>query len=609
MKPDEIVKRLMECKDHYYNNDPIMTDQEFDALEEKLRKKDPDNPYFAIIGAEVKSRVKVRHETSMLSCNKVKDVAGVQEWLSKIGVEGEQLVLEPKIDGLSCSIVYQGGILKRIATRGDGQVGQDVTHIAKYIQNIPFRIKFLDRKEVRGELYLPKNTKLPNPEGKPLRNLAVGLVNRKDSGLEDLAKLHFVGYQFIGSTMFEEEANRINTLKFLGFDTIQFSLVSTIEEIEDKYNEYLKHLKDFWPYETDGLVLVVNDSTLWEEIDSKYVVDHHHHYNMALKPPSQSKETTLVSIDWQVSRFGRVVPTANVKPIVIGGSTISRCSLNNAEFVEGLHLKIGDRVVIERANDVIPHFKENKSNHKLGDPKLVPRKCPSCNSELEREGVHLVCNSSKCPEKLIMQILHWIEVCEMDGVAESFVRRMVLTNRLDSIANLYDLTAKDFEGVEGFGPKKIKNALAQIEVSSKMSIRQFIVRLGISGVGERALAKLGINSLNDFLFHEPNGSVVSRSLSDFVENNEELIDTLLSVVEVVSEVSKKEGVMQVCLTGTGPKTRKELISEIEKMGHTFVDHVSKDTDILVCEDVNGSSGKLSKAKQLGVKLVSYDNFF
>jgi len=616
MKPDEMVRKLMECKDHYYNGDPIMSDEEFDLLEDKLRKRDPENSYFAIVGAEVKSRVKVKHETPMLSCAKVKDMEGVQDWIRKIGVEGKRLVLEPKVDGLSCSIVYKNGVLSEISTRGDGEVGQNIAHIAKYVHGIPFRIKNPNanlrlRIEVRGELYLPKNTKLPNPENKPLRNLAVGLVNRKDSGLEDLAELNFVAYQVIGSE-FEQESSKITFLGLSGFDVIPISIVKSVEEVEERYKEYLKHLRDFWLYQTDGLVLVVDDSTLWKEIDLKYVVDHHHHYNIALKPPAEGKETIFERIEWNVSRLGKVVPIAIVKPVILGGATVTKCSLNNVEYVENLSLRAGDRVVIERAGEVIPFFKENKEGRSpgKGDLKLIPTRCPSCNGRLDKEGVHLVCNSNICSEKLIMQILHWVRSCEMDGVSESFVRKMVASNKISSIKDLYLLSAKDFEGVEGFGEKKITNALEQIDASAKMSVREFIVRLGVGTVGRRALAKLGINSVEELFVFKSNGSVVSQILEDFVKSNKHFIKDLLSVVEVSSEISKKKGGgMQVCMTGTGPKGRKELISEIEKMGHTFVDHVSKDTNILVCEDVNGSSGKLSKAKNLGVKLVSYESFF
>ena len=240
---------------------------------------------------------------------------------------------------------------------------------------------------------------------------------------------------------------------------------------------------------------------------------------------------------------------------------------------------------------------------------LIPKNCPSCGGQLEREGVHLVCKSLYCPERLIKQILHWVQSCEMDGLSESFVRKLVESKRISSIKDLYLLREKDFEGVDGFGLKKTKNALEQIEASTKMSLRQFVVRLGIPMVGERAMEKLGINNIYELFSYKSNDYVISHALEDFIRCNKVMIEDLLEVIDVSPETPKKQGVLRICMTGSGPKSRKELIAEIEKMGNTFVDHVSKETDILVCEDVNGSSSKLSKAAKLGVKLVNYQDFF
>jgi DNA ligase (NAD+) len=610
MKPDEIAARLIEAKDAYYNGSPIMSDERFDNLEDELLALDPGNSYFSVVGAETK-KAKVRHEIPMLSCDKVKDVAGVLDWIKKIGMEGQEFVVEPKIDGLSCSILYKNGKLVRISTRGDGNIGQDITHISKYCKEIqiPPTVPVKGDIEVRGELYLPKNTKFPNPENKPLRSLATGLINRKDTGLEDLKYIRFVSYQLLGVHEIYEEA-KLDMLGAAGFHPIEFGLTSK-DHVAEFYNEYLKRNRDAWPYQTDGLVLVVNDSHKWAEIDGKYTVHHHHFYNLALKPPAQSKETTLESIEWNVSRLGKVIPVAIVKTVVLGGTNVSRASLNNAEYVENLSLWIGDRVEIERANDVVPYFKRNITTHRKDEPtNLIPTKCPSCGLKLEREGVHVVCNNPDCPEKNIMEILHWVQKCEMDGISESFVRTLYdEKSRVRTIKDLYLLEEEDFEGIEGFGQKKIKNALEQIEASREMSLRQFVVRLGIPMVGERAMEKIGLITIKELFSYKSDGSVLGDVLEDHIRRNKATIEDLLTVVKVSSEKEKKEGSLRVCMTGKGPRGRKELIDELERMGYTFVDHVGKDTDVLICEDVTGNSSKLTKASRLGVKLVSYGEFF
>lgn len=356
----EIVKQLLSAKQSYYIGKPQMTDAAFDALEDQLRSIAPNDPYFKVVGNEIKgnSKTKVKHEIPMLSCGKAKSPQEVTAWLEKIGYDTEELMAQPKIDGLSCAAVYDKGKLMMVKTRGNGSVGQNITHIAAFV-NIPKTINIKNEIEVRGELYIPKNTKYPNPENKPLRNIAVGLVNRKDSGLEDLKYVHFVAYQVYGSPEKKE------TSKMFWLDDNKFEVVDWrgINEIDLKsfYAEYLKTLRNKWLYETDGIVITINKNDLWQSINDKYTVDHHNHYNIALKPPSEGMETVLEDIIWQVSRQGKLIPVAVVKTVNVSGRKVSRASLTSYENVIRMKLEKGDKVFIEVANDVIPYLAENIS--------------------------------------------------------------------------------------------------------------------------------------------------------------------------------------------------------------------------------------------------------
>jgi len=606
---ESIVKRLFEARDAYYAGEPVMSDEEFDNLEAELEEIDPTNLYFDTVGI-VATKEKVKHNIPMLSCDKAKTVEGITDWIKKMNLEGEDLVIEPKIDGVACSIIYEYGVIKRVATRGDGLIGQDISHICKFI-NIPLKIDIRNQIEVRGELYLPKNTKFPNPDNKPLRNMAFGLVNRKDSGLDDLKFVKFIAYQLYG-TILKQETLKLSELECIGFKRVPHWVITNIDHtlIKLYHDLYLERYRDEWEFETDGLVFVVNYEGLWDYLDSQYTATKHHYYNIALKPPPVSKETILEGIEWNVSRLGKVIPTAVVKPVVIGGSRITRCSLSNVENVEKLRLKIGDRIEIERSNDVIPYFKANKEDHAV-DLSIIPHRCPSCYNLLDRIGPHLVCSFNACIERIIMEIVHWVQTCEMDGLSESFVRKLVEAGRISSIKGLYELQEKDFIGIEGFGPRKIEIGLEQIKKSRTMSVRQFLARLGINGVGKKALEKLGINSVEEIFSFKTDDSFIGNSLEAFVKENLNFIHDLLSVIKVDSEQSKADGLSlgNVCMTGSGPKTRKDLIIELNKMGYTNIDNVNKDTNILVCEDVNGSSSKLVKARKLGIKIISYEEFF
>jgi DNA ligase (NAD+) len=608
----KLVETLMKAKESYYNDEPIMDDETFDQLEEDLRKADPNNAYFNIVGIPTNYGEKIKHQIPMLSCAKAKSIDEVREWLNKILDKRVEIIVEPKVDAGSGTIVYDKGKLQYISTRGDGEYGRIITHLKDYL-NIPKTISPTGRVEVRGEIYLPQNTAFPNPENKPLRNLANGLINRKDTGLEDLKYLKFVAYQLYGTDL-QFEDKKIDLLQKLGFDTVSYKLFWTIKELEEYFEEYKSSLREKLPYQTDGLVLIVNDNSLHKEIDSKYVVEHHHHYNIALKPPSESRWTTITGITKQVSRSGNVIPVVEINPIIIGGSTISRVTANNYGNVEKLRLNVGDKIHVSKANDVIPFLIESVATKDKSD--LIPIHCPSCGTELIwttnnfGEHVHLQCTNLYCPERNIQLISYWVEKCEMDDFAESTIRTLYENKFIEDIIDLYTLKDKYqyLKGLAGFGDKKIDNMLSQIEKSKNMTVVQFLARLGIELVGEKAVKKLGIKTIDDFWKFNDGTYVIGQNLIAYRKANKKFIIDLLSIINMKNVVDKQiKG--KICMTGEGHKGRKELIKELEDMGYEFVSSITKDTNILICDDINGSSTKLQKAKKLGIKIVSYEEFF
>jgi DNA ligase (NAD+) len=608
-KINELVNQLIEAKEAYYNDEPILDDEKFDELEDELRILDPDNDYFSIVGIPVQGG-KVKHKYPMLSAAKVKSVKGVEIWLNKILDNRVELILEPKIDGLSASIVYENGKLQYISTRGDGIEGRIVSHLKDYL-NIPKIIPLTSRFEVRGEIFLSKNTQFPNPENKPLRNLASGLTNRKDSGLNDLKYLKFIAYQLIEDidASIDKESIKIDYLSTLGFKIIPYKIVASIQEINDYFEEYKSKLRELWDFETDGLIICVNDNKLHEEIDSKYVVDHHHHYNLAIKPPSESKWTTITGITWQISKNGNIVPVVNITPIIIGGSTIQNVTANNYENVKKLKLNIGDKIHVSKANDVIPFLIETVPTKDKSE--LIPTHCPFCNSTLIKNGVHLQCINSSCSEKNIQLITHWAKSNNMDDVSEATIRLLYNENYIRYITDLYELKDKKNELIEleRLGDRSVDNLLKQIEKSRNINIIQFISRLSISLVGEKAVKKLKIKSIDDFWNFTDKTYKIGQNFIEFKENNKYFLVDLIEHLNIsnIKEDTLSKG--NVCMTGKGPKGRKELIKEIEDKGYTFIDGITKETDILICEDTNGNSSKLQKAKKLGIKLISYEEFF
>ena len=612
MTISEIVEKLIAAKEAYYEtSSPIMSDSDFDSLEEELRSLDPRNPYFGIVGTGSQDN-KIRHTFPMLSMQKAKTVEEIGKWMDKLAVTDQTgYCIQPKIDGLSASCCYENGRLLYVATRGDGATGQDITHIADHVQDIPANIEFSkNRIEVRGELYLPKDTKY-DTQGRPLRNNCVGLINRKESR-EELHFVRFAAFQIVCENLVETESEAIELLEANGFNTVSTKTVFSINQIDDYFKSYLAELRNLWKYETDGLVITVNNRKLFADIDSRWVVDHHHHYAIALKPPAEAKETKLKTVEWQISRQGNAIPVAVFEPVFIGGARIERASLSNYETVKKMGISAGNRLLIERANDVIPYVRENLDFDASSEPgsDLIISNCPSCETGLEEQGVHLHCPNTECPETSIQKIIFWVKESGIDQIAEATIRSLYNKKIIKNIKDLYKINEDDLKGIEGFADKKISSFIAEVSSSRNMSAREFIAKLGIPLVQKKALAKLKIFSMKDFFdFNDPS-YIIGQNIISWKKNktNLSLVKDLAEVLEINDE-TVNEAKLKVCMTGKGPLPRKELINKIENMGYEFSETITSDTSILLCENSEGTSSKLQKARKNGIKLIGYSDFF
>jgi DNA ligase (NAD+) len=616
MTLNEIVTQLEDARQAYYNEGTsLMSDAAFDELEDLLRSMDPQNAYFSTVGIDSEEKNgKISHTIPMLSMGKAKIAGDVHKWMDKLDLNEETIYcLQPKIDGLSATCRYRDGKLIYTATRGDGSVGQDISHIAAFMTDIPQNISFTKSDvEIRGELYLPKDT-VYDTKGKPLRNNCVGLINRKEAR-DDLKYVRFVCYQIVSadpSVVPDKESEKISLLEKEGFHTVEYHLVN-YGDVESVYESYLETDRDRWLYETDGLILTINDNTLHQEIDNRWVVSHHHHYAIALKPPAAGKETTLVGVEWQISRQGNLIPVAQFLPIELGGAKLERASLHNAQFVRDLMLRPEDKMIIERANDVIPYVRANLSNQDRNREShidlLIPKRCPICNTLVEDRGVHIHCPNKDCPERQIQAILYWVRQSDMEQIAEGTVRQLYKEMKVRSIRDLYTLKEEDFQGLEGFGEKKISNFLSQASSKKHMNALELIGKLGIPLVQQKALKKLGISTLEDFRNFQDDTYIIGQNIIAWRNDreNEEFLEELLQVIEI--EVTREDSKGEICMTGKGPMGRKELAALAEEKGYTLGSSVTKTTVLLVCDDPEGTSSKLQKARNNGIPLVSYEDF-
>lgn len=607
-KSDELAKLLIEAKEAYYSTETnIMSDSEFDAIEDELRRIDPEHDYFSSIGSSPVYGEKIRHRRPMLSMQKAKTISELEKWITKLKLsQNESFCVQPKIDGLSATLFYENGKLKYAATRGDGQTGQIITRVADHISDMRHEIRFTDGPvEIRGELYLPKNTEF-DTGGRPLRNNCVGLINRKEN-TSDLKHVRFVAYQIEGMD-FNFENEKIDLLRSEEFNTVEYFTASGINDFEKIYDSYIGTLRDRWLFETDGLIVTVNRTSLFDSIDSRWVVDHHHHYSIALKPPAESRKTRLIRIEWQISRQGNIIPVAVFTPVTIGGAKIERATLSNAANVKQLRLAEGDELLIERANDVIPYIKENLSDN-IFETGLVISSCPSCKTALIENGVHIKCPNSTCPEVNIQKILFWVKESEMENISEATVRKLYELKIIQSIKDLYTLKSEDLD-IPGFADKKIANFLSEAEKSRKMPAVEFISKLGIPLVQSKTLIKLGIKTIEDFYSFSDSAYIVGKNIIEWKSDSANMIffNELLSAVEITENRTTGER-GKICCTGKGPLSRKDLADKINGMGYEFTDTFSKDIVLLLCDDPASGSSKIQKAEKNGIPIKSYTDFF
>ena len=600
----ELVERLVNAKVKYYEGTPIMADASFDLLEEELRSVNPDNDYFNIVGTREQG-ADIVHKYRMKSMDKGKVYSDIKKWMDKVSIKETNIIKLPKIDGLSAAIKYNKGKLQYVVTRGDGVVGKDITHIAKYMDDIPKTISFTQEEvEIRGELFLPKNTKY-NVGTSPLRNCAVGLVNRKSNKTET-HYLRFVAYQVVGGDFNSVQYSLITLIKDKFF-VVNWDIDSSLEEF---YKEYLNSYRDGWLYETDGLVLVVNDISKHEEINARWKDnDHHNFYNFAWKPPSVGGETTLLDIEWQMSRQGLMIPVAIFEPITIGGAVIQRATANNYENVRDLNLRVGDTIRVLRANDVIPYLDKNLGG---GIGNLIPFCCPHCGSHLEEVGVHLACLNHACEEQIIQRIIYYVREADIDNVAEGMLRAIYKTGKVKTPADLYKLRYNDLNNVDGLGETKIKTFLEGMKKDRVITPVELLARLNIPLVRVKGLTKLGIDTIDSFLKWEDKSTAIGKNVVEWKEKsyNIKLLYELMNTVDIIvpEEVKNMESKGTVCATGSAPMGRKDLQKIIAEKGYEWHSSVTKYLSILLVDDVNGTSSKIVKARKNGVEIMLYEEF-
>lgn len=653
MEVNEAKKRLSELKAviekanrNYYDLDaPTLEDDEYDALMRELRGIEQqfpelltaDSPSQRVGGTAQSSFEKVTHAVQMGSLQDVFDVDEVRAFVERVKEDGaNEFTVEPKIDGLSVSLVYENGIFTRGATRGDGFVGEDITPNLKTIRSIPLNIpEKLPLLEVRGEVYMPKKSfgelcELQEKNGEPLpknpRNAAAGSLRQKDSKITASRKLDIFCFniQRAEGKDFKTHSESLEFIKNAGFKVIpDIKVCHTAEEIIERINE-IGQMRQSLPFDIDGAVVKVNDIALRNEIGATSKVPK---WAVAFKYPPEEKETTLRSIEINVGRTGALTPVANFDAVQLAGTSVARAVLHNQDFITERDIRVGDRIIVRKAGDIIPEVVRSVSHADNSEPFFIPDKCPVCGANAERDEDEAVirCQNPDCPAQLLRSLEHFASrgAMNIDGLGEAVVEQLVSAELVHTVADLYTLDLEKLTALERFGTKSAENLLKAIENSKKNEPDRLIFALGIRGIGQKAATLLcqkfgDVDSIiaasaEDIAAIDGFGEVLAQSVYSAMRepHRVKLIERLkelgLNMTYTSRQVSDKLNGLTFVLTGTLPTLKRDEAKEmIEKRGGKVSGSVSKKTSYVVAGEEAGS--KLTKANELGITVLTEEQF-
>jgi DNA ligase (NAD+) len=640
---------------YYVLDDPEISDAEFDRLLNALKKLEaehpelitPQSPTQRVGGKPREGFVKVAHSSPMLSLDNAYSEEELREWerrvheLSGRTSKDVEYVCELKLDGMSLAVIYKDGVVERGITRGDGSTGEDVTLNVRTVRSVPLELPAAALKkaglppsfEVRGELLMPLASfrkmndsreeqglaRFANP-----RNATAGTVRQLEPGVTAQRRLDYFTYQLLkdGRTFFDRHSKALAALQAAGFKVNpNHKIAKSLDEVLAFIQQW-EDRRDSLPYEIDGIVIKVDRIALQDELGFTGKAPR---WAIAYKYAARGGITQIEDVLVTVGRTGKLTPTAALKPVAIGGTTVSRATLHNMDFIERLGVKIGDWVEVERGGDVIPKVTrvvEDKQHPRGTRVFRMPKVCPECGGHIvktEGEADHR-CVNANCPAKLRESVLHFASrnVMNIEGMGDVLVAQLTERGLVKSIADIYALTQEKLLTLDRMGEKSAQNVLHEIEGSKRLPLERVIFGLGIRFVGERTAEFLAehFGSMDEIMkasleqLQEVNevGPRIGQSIVEFFEEakNRELVERLRKAGLTFKGVKKERGTKLAgktfVLTGTLARhTRDQAKQRIEGAGGKVAGSVSKKTDYVVAGAEAGS--KLDKARELGVKVI------
>lgn len=637
----ELVELLNRYAYEYYTKDaPSVSDSEYDQLYRELVELEtahpdeilPESPTHRVGGVVLKGFTKYQHQYPLYSLQDAFSREELEAFDQRVRKEFPSIsyVCELKIDGLSISLTYENGVLVTGATRGDGSVGEDITENLKRVKDIPLVIPEPINITVRGECYMPRASfdrvnQIRQENGEPEfanpRNAAAGTLRQLDTKIVAKRNLATFLYQEVSPTDQSSQEGVLEKLARLGFVVNQERvLAEDMEQIWD-FIQKVAQLREDLPYDIDGIVIKVNDLAVQEELGFTVKAPK---WAVAYKFPAEEKEAKILSVDWTVGRTGVVTPTANLTPVQLAGTTVSRATLHNVDYIAEKDIHQDDTVIVYKAGDIIPAVLRVVKDKRVSDQALaIPTHCPSCQSELLHfeDEVALRCINPLCPAQIKEGLNHFAsrDAMNITGLGPAVVEKLFAAQLVEDVAGIYRLSVEDLLTLEGFKEKSAEKLYEAIQASKENSAEKLLFGLGIRHVGSKVSQILlqEFHDLDQLATADPEriasidslGKVVAESLKRYFaqEGSKRLLQELKEAGVNMAYLGEKVAAdaalsgMTVVLTGKLERlTRSEAKAKLESLGAKVTGSVSKKTDLVVAGSDAGS--KLTKAQELGIQV-------
>lgn len=636
-KIKSLIKILNEARKAYYQEDrEIMSDFEYDKLYDELQELEnktniimSNSPTQEVGYMVLESLKKVKHNFKMLSLDKTKDMIKVEEFLGE-----KKAILSYKMDGLTIVLKYINGKLKNAITRGNGEIGEDVTHNFKVFNNVPLKIPYKDELIIRGEAVISFkeferiNENLePDQKYKNPRNLCSGTVRQLNNEISKNRNVNFIAFSLIKHDKdYNLKSEQLEFIKNMGFDIVEYKIVDK-KNVCSTIKEFEKNLINN-KFATDGLVITFDDIEYSRSLGetSKFPKD-----SLAFKWADNLVKTTLINVEWNTSRTGLINPVAVFEPVELEGTTVNRASLHNISIIKSLKLGIGDTISVYKANMIIPQVAQNFT---CSDNLEIPKICYVCGENADiiniRDGLALKCNNIKCRARIINGIVHYVSrnAMNIEGFSEATIDKFIERGFLKNYSDIYFIERyqEQIISMKGFGAKSYQNLINNIEKSKTVFLANYIYALGIEHVGLSNAKILTKNfnfdfekimnaSVEELISIEGFGDIIAESIVKFFKNDENLnlISKVLKIITIKKEEKKEDLTLEnkvFVITGNLEKfkNRNDLQEKIEALGGKVVGSVSKNTDYLINNDIYSTSSKNKKARELNINIINEDDF-